>query len=151
MPSEFRFLLICLGATQRLEDGLVTLSGVVNTLVVAAAEVVELAAVLGLILRPEMSGKRLDLMAWKLDAHGKRTPIPGYAGTPLILPRGLGPHVLPYSVVPRIPPKWTPGVYGFELFDRDAVFGPQETLLATYMFGVVRRDDCGTDGMIEER
>lgn len=136
MPSEFRFLLICLGATQRLDDRLITLSGIVNELTATRGEAIELAAIVGAILQPEMKDKRLDLMAWRLGQAGKRVPIPGYAGTPLILPEGLGPLVLPYAVTLRSQPTLVSGIYGFELFDRDGAFASPETLLATYMFSL---------------
>lgn len=133
MPNEFRFMLVCLGALQRLDDGHVTLNGIVNDIAGSTSERTELAIIIGAILRPPMKDKPLDLMAWMLDKTGEREAIPGYAGTPLILPNGKGPDVLPYSI--KLP---TPrsGIYGFELFDRDGAFGPKEELLATYMFGV---------------
>jgi hypothetical protein len=131
MPSEFRFLLICLSASRREDDGHITLSGIVNTVDATIAKRLELAAVIGLVLRPEMQGKRLDLMAWRLGKSGERLPLPGYAGTPLILPQGLGPDVLPFQIAVPIQSK---GIYGFELFDREGAFGPQEQLLATYIF-----------------
>ncbi len=134
MPSEFRFLIICMGAMQRLADGHVTLSGVLNDIsVTAGGERAELAVIIGAILRPPMKGKRLDLMAWMLDSKGQREKLPGYAGTPLILPEKTGPDILPYSITIPMPRS---GIYGFELFDRDGAFGPKEGLLATYMFGV---------------
>ena len=56
MPSEFRFLVICLGAMQRLDDRLITLSGIVNELDGATSRPAELAAVVGAVLRPAVSG-----------------------------------------------------------------------------------------------
>ena len=133
MPSEFRFLLICLGATHRLDDDLISLSGIVNFLECSANDRTDLAAIVGVCLRPEMKDKSLDLMAWRLDRTGERQRIPEYAGTPLILPDSVGPAVLPYSISLPTP---SSGIYGFELFDRDGAFGPPEALLSTYMFGV---------------
>lgn len=133
MPTAFRFLVICLGAIQRLDDKLVTLSGIVNHLEANGKDPVEIAAIVGMILAPDMKGKPLDLMAWKLGKNGEPTPIPGYAGTPLILPDGLGPLVLPYSISLPIQDS---GIYGFYLFDREGVFGPKEELLATYTYSV---------------
>ncbi len=133
VPSAFRFLVICQGASMRADDRLVTLTGVVNELSAAPGEQLELAAVIGLILAPQMKGKSLDLMAWRLDRSGTRQPIPGYAGTPLILPDGLGPSVAPYAI--RLPATST-SIHGFDLFDRDGVFGSPEQLLATYMLGL---------------
>jgi len=40
---------------------------------------------------------------------------------------------LPYQINVPI---WTPGIYGFDLFDRDGVFGEKESLLATYLYAV---------------
>lgn len=131
MPSEFRFLVMCLGATQTLDDRHVTLSGIVNELECRADERVELGAMVGVVLRPPMKGKSLDLMVWKLDKKGEPDRLPDYVGTPLILPHGLGPSVLPYSI--KVPIRET-GIYGFYLFDRDGVFGEARKLLATYMF-----------------
>ena len=136
MPNEFRFFLVCLGAIQRLDDHLVNLSGIVNDLDATPSEPVQLAAVVGLILRQEMTGKRLDLMVWKLDEKGKPQKFGDYVGTPLILPSGYGAHVLPYSITIPIVES---GIYGFYLFDRDGAFGPKENLLATYMFGVTAK------------
>ena len=131
MPNEFRFLLICQGASQRTSDRLVTLTGIVNEITTTASERTKLLAVVGLILRPELAGKRLDLMAWKLGKKGERLALDGYAGTPLILPNGLGPQVLPCELAVPIT---ADGIYGFEMFDRDGAFGPKENLLATYLF-----------------
>lgn len=133
MPDEFRFLLICLGASQRLDDRLVTLTGIVNELEITADEPLELAAIVGVILRPEMAGKRLDLMAWELGKNGGPKNLDGYVGTPLILPEGSGPVVLPYSI--NVPIR-EDGIYGFYLFDHEGTFGPPRRLLATYMFSV---------------
>lgn len=131
LPSEFRFMVICQSASRREADGLISLFGVVDDIATIASERTELAAVVGAVLRPEVQGKRLDLMAWKFGRTGERTPLPGHAGTPLVLPRGLGPTVLPYQISLPIP---ATGIYGFELFDREGAFGPTEALLATYMF-----------------
>jgi hypothetical protein len=49
------------------------------------------------------------------------------------MPRENGPVVLPYPVSVPIT---TPGVYGFDLFDRKGIFGNREALLATYLYGV---------------
>lgn len=133
MPHEFRFLLICTGANFRFDERLVTLTGIVNELDATANEPIEVTAVVGVILRPTMLGARLDLMAWRLGKNGELLPLDGYAGTPLILPNGLGPVVLPYSL--RIPIRHS-GIYGFHLFDRDGAFGSTEELLATYMYSV---------------
>lgn len=133
MPDEFRFLLICLGATQRMEDRLVNLSGIVNELDAVPGESLELTAVVGAILRPEMAERRLDLMVWRLGPNGEPMRFGDYVGTPLILPYGLGPKVLPYSVRFSIDES---GVYGFYLFDAEGTFGTPERLLATYMFSI---------------
>jgi hypothetical protein len=126
-------LVICLGASQRLDDRLVNLTGIVNELETTANEPLELAAIVGVVLRPDMQGKHLDLMAWKLGRNGEPQKLDGYVGTPLILPKGLGPIVLPYSV--RVP-ICEDGVYGFYLYDREGAFGSPEELLATYMYSV---------------
>ena len=133
MPHEFRFLLICNGASNRLEDRQVNLHGIVNDIDGSSRERTELTAIIGLILMPEMEGKSLDLMCWMLDNKGERERIPEYAGTPMILPNGTGPVVLPCPIELPTPRS---GIYGFELFDRDGIFGPPEELIATYMFGV---------------
>ena len=131
MISEFRFLVICQGAMQRTDDHLVTLSGIVNEITTSASERTPLLAVVGLILRPAMKGKRLDLIAWSFGKTGEPEPLDGYVGAPLFLPDGLGPQTLPCEIA--LPIK-RDGIYGFFLFDRDGVFGPKEDLLATYMF-----------------
>jgi hypothetical protein len=131
MPNEFRFLVICQGATQRLDDHLVTLTGIVNTLEATAGERSELAAVVGAVVHPEWKGKRLDLMAWRLGKKGERLALPDYAGTPLILPEARGPQVMPYALSVPIPAR---GIYGFELFDPEGLFGRKNELLATYLF-----------------
>jgi len=118
---------------QRLDERLVTLSGIVNHLETSKGQPVDLAAIVGLILAPDMKGKSLDLMAWRLGKKGEPDRIPGYAGTPLILPDGLGPLVLPYSISVPIQES---GIYGFYLFDRQGAFGSKETLLATYTYSV---------------
>lgn len=47
-----------------------------------------------------------------------------------------GPAVLPYSLT--VPVRST-GIHGFDLFDREGVFGPSERLLATYMYSITFR------------
>lgn len=136
LPSAFRFFVLCQGTSNCLDDKLVTLQGVVNELTAKPGEVLELAAIVGAILAPEMQDKRLDLMAWRLGENGERLSLPGYAGTPLILPTARGPVVLQYSIAFQTQPSLLTGVYGFELFDRDGVFGPSEALLSTFLFGV---------------
>ncbi len=133
MPSNFRFLVICRRAIRNVDNQRITFEGVVNDLTLMNNEGIELVAAIGAVLLPVMEGKRLDLMAWKLARDGERQPIPGYAGTPLILPRGIGALVAPYSI--KVPVKET-GIFGFDLFDPDGVFGQPEGLLATYMFSV---------------
>ena len=143
MPDEFRFMLICLRASHRLDDQAVTLSGIVNTLVGRSDEPTELLAMLGVILRPPMRGKRLDLMAWRLGNNGERLTIGDYVGTQMTLPDEplLGPQVLPCEILLPTPGR---GIYGFELFDGEGAFGTPERLLATYIFGV-ELDDAGED------
>jgi hypothetical protein len=122
-----------MGAMQRLDDRIITLSGIVNELFVERGQPVDLTAVVGLILMPEMKGKHLDLMAWKLGKKGEPVRLDGYVGTPLILPHGGGPVALPCEISLPINED---GIYGFYLFDREGTFGPPEQLLATYMFSV---------------
>lgn len=131
--DEFRFLVICELPTD--EDGYVSLQGVLNDIRVARLPVeITMSAVVGAVLRDPMWGKRLDLMAWRFGKTGERQPIPGYAGTPLFLPReGVGAAVLPYPITVPIPER---GIYGFELFDREGAFGTAERLLATYLYSV---------------
>lgn len=134
MPCEFRFLVMCLTPTKR--DGVVTLSEVVNTLYVPKSSLptdIRMHAVVGAVLRSPMWGKNLDLMAWQLGNKGERETLVKYRGTPLILPREVGAVCLPYRVSVPI---WTPGIYGFDLFDRDGAFGEKERLLATYLYAV---------------
>lgn len=129
--SEFRFLAICEGVSQGPEENGVTLRDVVNTLKTTGERPTELTAAIGPVLHPEWQAKCLDLMAWRLGKSGQREKIPDYAGSPPILPEGRGPKVLPYQVRFCIP---ATGYYGFELFDRDGIFGTREALLATYVY-----------------
>lgn len=132
MPDEFRFLLLCL-SPQKVGD-VVTLGGIVND--IRADDLptdIALYAVVGAILRPPHWGKSLDLMAWQLGNKGERETLVKYVGTPLIMPEEAGPVVLPYRINVPI---WTPGIYGFDLFDRDGIFGEKEGLLATYLYSV---------------
>jgi len=134
MPMEFRFLVICLSPVKG--NGIVTLEHVVNTLQVPKASLptdIGMCAVVGAVLRPPMWGHSLDLMAWQLGNKGERETLVKYRGTPLILPEEVGAVCLPYQVNVPI---WTPGIYGFDLFDRDGVFGEKESLLATYLYAV---------------
>jgi len=138
MPSAFRFLVICLAASYREADGLVSLSGIVNTLQLQADEEVALTAVVSVILTPDMAGKSLDLMFWRLGRNGEPQRVPAFAGIPLILPATApGPQVLPLPL--RTLPTLEAGLYGYYLFDRDGIFGPPEALLATYTFGITRK------------
>jgi hypothetical protein len=107
---------------------------IVSKIECSATERVELAAIVGAILLPEMKGKSLDLMAFRLGKNGEPLSLDGYAGTPLILPKNTGPVVLPYEI--KIPIRES-GIYGFYLFDRDGVFAPKTDLLATYMYSAV--------------
>jgi hypothetical protein len=132
MSPEFRFMVICRSASLR-EDGTVNLLDVVNEIDGSRTERTELAVAIGLLLLPTMNGKSLDLMAYKLGKKLEHQKLPGFVGQHLELPDGKGPQVLPYSVA--IPTPET-GVYGFDLWDRDGAFGPPETLLAHYLFGV---------------
>lgn len=135
--SEFRFLLICLSAVNN--DGAISLGGIVNDLNLTPAQLrdrILLRPVVSAVLRPEMEGRHLDLMAFRFGKSGEPLPLDGYAGLPLILPRGAGPTVMPYET--KVP-FGEPGIYGFYLFDREGTFGPKEGLLATYLFGVHAR------------
>lgn len=134
MPSEFRFLLFCLEPVK--SNGVVSLNGVVNTLHVSESDFptdLVLYAVIGAILRESMWGKPLDLMAWQLGNKAEREKLVKFVGAPLILPEEKGAVVLPYRVSVPI---WTPGFYGFDLFDREGIFGPPEHLLATYLYAI---------------
>ena len=133
MPNEFRFFLLCHGVESVEHVPGAVLRGVVNSIVQLENEATPLFAVVGAIVAPSMSNKALDMMVWRLDRTGERQTIPGYVGTPLILPKCLGPQVMQYSFALPTPTK---GIYGAELFDRDGAFGKREALLATYMFGV---------------
>jgi hypothetical protein len=134
LPSAFRFLVLCEHASQRQVDSYVTLKGVVSELVRVPGESIDLQAVVGVVLVPEIAGNHLDLLLWQLDKTGKPQPVPGYAGQHLELPDGVGAHALPFEL--RTLPITVTGIYGFYLFDRDGAFGPPSQLLATYMFGV---------------
>lgn len=134
MPSEFRFLVFCREPIKENEG--VTLRHVVDTISLSEKNFpsdVQLYAVVGAVLREPMWGKPLDLMAWQLGNTGERETLVKYRGTPLILPEAVGAVCLPYAITV---PAWTPGIYGFDLFDRDGVFGTRELLLATYLFAV---------------
>ena len=132
MLEDFRFLVICRDVSCRPEDRFISLDGVVNEIVGSATGPTELKAVVGAILQEEMWGRRLDLMAHILGRNGAEK-IPGYSGTPLILPEAIGPQVLPYDILLPTP---HPGIYSFSLFDRDLVLDSSGQLLATYTFSV---------------
>jgi hypothetical protein len=132
--GEFRFLLICMDAVN--DEGVIALGGIVNDLTLTAEQMrgrVRLRPVVSAVLRPEMEGRHLDLMAFRLGTDGKPQSLDGYAGLPLILPKGAGPTVMPYETTV---PFGERGIYGFFLFDREGTFGEPEGLLATYLFGV---------------
>jgi hypothetical protein len=118
------------------EGGFVTLEQVVDTIRMHESAFhcdVSMIAVVGAVLRRPMWGKSLDLMAWQLGKTGERETLVQYRGTPLILPESVGAVCLPYPIVV---PAWNPGIYGFELFDRDGCFGTREHLLATYLYAI---------------
>jgi hypothetical protein len=131
MPDEFRFLVICRAASLQLDEPIVNLTDVVNHLEVEPGESTGLIAAVGCVLRPEMEGKHLDLMAWRLGKNGEPERFADYVGTPLILPEQTGPAILPLEIALPITER---GIYGFYLFDREGVFASPESLLATYMF-----------------
>jgi hypothetical protein len=134
MPSEFRFLVMCLFPTR--EGGEIKLNGVINDLSIPAdafPALIDMYAVVGVVLREPMWGKSLDLMAWRIGPTGQREKLDGYVGKPLILPREKGAVCCPFKIT--VPLSMT-GVYGFDLFDREGLFGPAVTLLATYLYGV---------------
>jgi hypothetical protein len=135
VSQEFRFLLLCRDRSKD-EKGAVTLHDVVNTIVVPNDSFpvdIEMFAMVGAIVMKQMWGKSLDLMAWQLGRGGEREPLVMYRGTPLIVPEEIGATVLPYRL--KVPIT-TPGFYGFDLFDREGIFGKPEELLATYIYGV---------------
>lgn len=137
MEFDFRFLVMC--RTPVNQDGVISLHDVVNTIYLpedAFPADVKMYAVVGAVLTRAMKGKHLDLMAWQLDKKGARETLVKYRGTPLILPEQIGAVCLPYAInVPAL----TPGLYGFDLFDRDGAFGQREKLLATYLYGICSR------------
>ena len=133
MPNAFRFFLICHGVESGPNITNATLRGVVNSIVGLKHEATPLLAVVGAVVAPAMKGKPLDMMVWQLDKNGERQRLPGYVGTPLILPDVLGAQVMPFHFALPTPKS---GVYGADLFDRLGAFGERETLLATFMFAV---------------
>lgn len=134
MSYDFRFLVICQGASHRAGEHHVMLNGIVNELRCAADEPVELVALVSALLHPKMQGKSLALMVGSLGRTPKLQPLDGYVGTPLILPAGMGPQVLPYPIT--LPIRRT-GLYCFQLFDPNGLFGTRDGLLANFVFSAV--------------
>lgn len=136
MPAQFRFLVMCRFPVVD-HDSRVSLAHIVDTIHLPDREypcVLELCAGIGAVLVESMEGKALDLMAWRLNKAGEREKLDGYVGTPLLLPKGIGAVTLPYQI--KVPVKEA-GIYGFDLFDRDGVFGKRAGVLATYLYGVM--------------
>lgn len=137
LPCEFRFLVICLHPEK--ENGMVTLQGVLSNIALPESWFpgdLKVFAVVGAVLREPIWGKVLDLRAWQLGHDGQRETLVGYRGTPLILPQEEGATCCPYPIAVPIT---CPGIYGFDLFDRDGVFIEKEGLLATYLYAVGAR------------
>ncbi len=130
MPNAFRFFLICHGVESGPGVTAAVLRGVINSIVALPTEPTRLIATVGAVVAPEMQAKHLDMMVWTLDRTGERQPLPGYAGTPLILPNLLGAQVMPFPFELPTPAK---GIYGADLFDRDGAFAKPEKLLATLL------------------
>lgn len=124
MPPPFRFFLLCRDVSGT------DLSDVINR-VETSDGATQIVAVVGAVIAPAMKGKCLDLMFWKLGKGGELESHADYVGTPLILPEGIGPQVMPFDV--HLPPLQR-GIYGFDLFDRDGALGDPQERLATYLF-----------------
>lgn len=134
MFNEFRFLVMCRFPSK--DGGKVILEDIINNIVVPKfPATIEMFAVVGAIVRPELQGKRLDLMAWQVGMDGSgRQKLDGYVGTPLIIEQGAkGAVCMPYPI--KVPVS-KPGIYGFDLFDREGAFGKPASLLATYLYAV---------------
>ena len=135
MPAQFRFLVMCQFPVTDLHAR-VSLAHIVDTIHVPDSEfpcALDMCAAIGVVLRDSMGGRRLDLMAWRLGKTGDLEKLDGYVGTPLFLPKITGAATIPYQI--KVPLSG-PGVYGFNLFDREGTFGKKEGLLATYLYGV---------------
>ncbi len=113
-------LIICHGVESSPNIANATLRGVINSIVGLKHEATPLRAVVGAVVAPDMKGKALDMIVWRLDRNGERKTLPGYVGTPLILPEALGPQLMPFAFDLPTP---TRGVYGADLFDRLGAFG----------------------------
>lgn len=132
IETGFRFLVIA--ENPQYKSGRVDLLGVANQLFISSIPTtLSLYAVLGVVAIPEQSGKRVALTFWRLGSDGSRQSVPGWTGTHVDLPGGLGPIVCPYKV--ELPIE-EPGIYGFDAIDCDALFGPRNERLATYIFSV---------------
>ena len=134
LPSPFRFLVICQNMSQRIDDGLVTLTDVVNHIDCSTTTELDLAAIVGIVLDDTMAGKRLGLeVSILVDRMQRRQPLPRCPGKWLNLPAQIGAQVLPYTVQLTTP---RTGMYCVDLWDHEGVCGPSGVLLATYLFGV---------------
>jgi len=134
---EFRFLAVCESAQIKKGGINASLIDIVNNLVFTSFPCDKtLYAVVSLISTPDKWGKPLDLMRWQLGKDGNRHALPGGSGTPLVIPNETyGACCIPYSI--EIP-FHAPGFYGFDLFDRDGVFGEKENLLSSFLFSVMK-------------
>jgi hypothetical protein len=130
---DFRFFLLCKHTT-RTDAGSVTLHDILATVAVAPATPLKFQAVVSLVMVDEFRGKRLALTTWKLGKKQERLTIPGYVGTHVTLPSDYtGPTECPYPIQ-FVPPE--SGLYGCDLLDPEGIFGTQNRLLATFLFGV---------------
>src|SRR5262245_45030045 len=97
MDFEFRFLLICEKAYAIGER--TVLENIFSIVEIPDDEIpcdVQCNAVVSCALRPEMYGKQLGLLAWKLNGRRERETLPGWIGVKLPIPEGTGPVILPY-------------------------------------------------------
>lgn len=140
LPDPFSFLVICQDVKQDPECGSCIFGIVGNVLVEAFPTTLHLYMVVGAAFIPENSGKRLDLMAFRIGSKGERQRLPGgYVGTQMKVPPGASGAAaapMPISV-----PVDREGIYGFELFDTDGCFGPKERQLATCTYSVSKIPD----------
>jgi hypothetical protein len=132
MPPEFQFFLLCLSATQRKQDHLITLNGIVTGIVGSANEPIELTAAVGMFL-PRPTDATLRLVTRRLDQYGELQPIRGIRDMDIEISGGEGVVVVAEQF---LLPTLGSGVHSTELIDTHGLFGASGKILATYRFPV---------------
>jgi len=138
MVSAFRYLIAC----REVEDngGLFSLRDIADTIYLPRTDFpcdIELSAVVGMFMERTAWNKSLELLSWIMGEHEGEQVALAHANTKLVLPNIEGFTLIAFKIQVPISSR---GTYGFDLMDRDGVFGASEEPVATFTYGVDYED-----------